>query len=400
MSNAVDFHEKRNSRPTPIKVWDASEFQDKELPRRDWLIPGILVRGSITMLNGAGGVGKSLLCLQLQVASAIGAQWLGLDVPKMNSFGFYCEDDAEEIHRRLHDVCKHYGCTFADLDGRVRFASRVGEQNELMTFGYRNDKGIKTPVFDQIAEEFSSWGVQLGIIDTVADTYGGNENIRPQARAFINLVRRLALINMGGVLITAHPSRAGLADGSGLSGSTAWEGSVRCRVYFTKPKSPDKDVDGEDEPTDERVLKTMKSNYGPAGEKMRCKYDSGVFIRTDIVNGGSIINRLDDDRKILEAAEYLIRNGTYLAADFNAKNALVNLARKLPSCKLLSWKSAQASQDRLISNKRLEIVQAKRDGKWRTCIRPAHVRYPDEKGPGETDGASQAQSGLNLEGEG
>jgi RecA-family ATPase len=386
MNGAIDYHDRRQQRPQPIRIRNAGDFEGKPIPEREWLVPSILIRRGITMLSGAGGVGKSLLCLQLQVAAALGMPWLGIEMPApLTSFGFYCEDDEEEIHRRLADVCRHYGCTPGDLGDRVRFASRVGEQNELMTFFGRGDKGTRTALLAQLEEEVRMWGDQLIIIDTVADTFLGNENIRPQVRAFVTAIRRLALINNGGVIITAHPSRAGLSDGSGLSGSTAWEGSVRNRVYFTRPRSPDKDVDGEDEPTDERILKTMKSNYGPAGDKMRVRWKEGCFIRTDLAGGGSMFDALADQRKLLEAAEYLVNRGAMLAADPNARTSLVVLARNLPSCKAMSWKAALNAQERLLDEGRLVIVELGPPSKRRRYIRPTHCRYPGEGEGGETE---------------
>lgn len=388
MSTVKDLDARRNTRPTPLLIKDAAEFQSRPVPERKWLIPGILIHRGITMISGDGGTGKSLLCLQLQVAAALGQPWMGIDLPEgMPSFGFYCEDDNEEIHRRLYDICQHYRCEFRDLEGLVRFVSRVGEQNELMNFyGRNNDSGSRTALLGQLEEDVRMCGTRLVLIDTVADTFAGNENIRPQVRAFITALRRLALINDGGVIVTAHPSVSGLADGSGRSGSTGWNGSVRSRIYFYKPKSPDKDIDGEEEPSNERVIKTMKSNYGPAGDKIRCEWQQGVFVRTDIENksNGGMFNRLDQDRRLLDAASYLVKNGSMLSADPNAKTSLNAMARKLPSCRDINFKAAISSQDRLVEGGKLVKTEMGPKSKRRLYIRPAHLRYPGED-RGETE---------------
>lgn len=391
MSVVKDLDAKRGTRPTPLLIRDAADYQSRAVPDRKWLIPAVLIHRGITMISGDGGTGKSLLCLQLQVAAALGQPWMGIQLPEsMGSFGFYCEDDDEEIHRRLYDICRHYGCDFRDLEGLVRFVSRVGEQNELMTFYGRNDDGGKrTMLLNQIEEDVRMAGTKLVIVDTVADTFGGNENIRPQVRGFISALRRLALINNGGVIVTSHPSVSGLADGTGRSGSTGWNGSVRARIYFYKPKSPDKDIDGEEEPTNERILKTMKSNYGPAGDKMRCQWEQGVFVRTDIAaSGATIFDRLDCDRKLLGAAEWLIKQGNYPSAERVSRTCLATLARDLPSCKLYSFKQLYASQARLTDEGKLVIVEVSKDGKKSRRIRPAYIRFPGENDEGGTDRAS------------
>jgi hypothetical protein len=249
-----------------------------------------------------------------------------------------------------------------------------------MTFWGRNDDGGKrTSLLTQIEDDVRMCGARLIIIDTVADTFAGNENIRPQVRAFITALRRLALINNGGVIVTAHPSVSGLADGSGRSGSTGWNGSVRSRIYFYKPKSPDKDVDGEDEPTNERVLKTMKSNYGPSGEKMRCQWEHGVFVRTD-VHPASMLDRLDAKAKLLTAARYFIDRGCFLAALPSTKTSLAAMARTLSSCKSFSPAALIAAQDALVAEGKLRIVEIGPQSRRRRYVRPADSIYPGEVG--------------------
>lgn len=376
---AIDLDKERAGRPAPLRVVDASDFQGKPVPERDWLIPQMLLRRSVTLVNGDGGVGKSLLMMQLQVAAALGEPWLGLPMPAdgITSFALYCEDDEEEVQRRLADVLRFYNASFADLHGRVLFMSRVGEINEMMKFGWKNDTGQRTALFNQVEDQIRMRGVQLTVLDTVADVFMGNENIRPQVRGFITAIRRLALINNGGVLITAHPSRAGMADGTGLSGSTGWNGSVRSRIYLTKPKVKDADIDGEEGQTNERILKTMKSNYGASGDVIRLRWENGVFMRTD-TTGGSLLDRLDDDRKVLEAARWLIGRGNLLSPSHVSRTALATLVTRVPSCKDITQKKAFAAQERMLGNGKLVTVEMGPKSKRVLYIRPTDMRYPGE----------------------
>lgn len=377
---AIDLDKERAGRPAPLRVVDASDFEGKPVPERDWLIPQMLLRRSVTLVNGDGGVGKSLLMMQLQVAAALGETWLGLPMPEegLTSFALYCEDDEDEVQRRLADVLRFYNASFSDLHGRVLFMSRVGEINELMTFGFKNDTGKRTALFNQVEDMIRMRGVQLTVLDTVADIFMGNENIRPQVRSFITAIRRLALINNGGVLITAHPSRAGMADGTGLSGSTGWNGSVRSRIYLTKPKVKDADIDGEEGQTNERILKTMKSNYGASGDVIRLRWDQGVFVRADS-GGGSLLDRLDDDRKVLEATRWLIQRGERLSPSEKSRTALMHRVPKVPSCNEMTWKDVFKAQERLLSSGKMELVEVGPPTKRVVLIRPSDVRYPEEK---------------------
>lgn len=385
MNSPVDLDHERARRPRPLNVRSVSVFDGKEVPHRRWVVPGFSVEGGITLFAGDGGTGKSLLMIQLQVAAALGEPWLGMPMPEpFSTFGFYCEDDEDELHRRFHDACRHYGCSFGDLGDSVRFISRVGEPNELMTFDRRSDAGKPTALLSQIENEVALYKPRLCVFDTVADVFGGNENIRPQVRAFVTRMRRLALIGRGAVILTAHPSRSGMADGSGQSGSTAWQGSVRARAYLKMPHQPDQDIDGEPEPTNERLLKLMKSNYGPQGDKIRLKWQDGVFLRTDIAGPGSLADQYDDDKKVLDGATWLIERGAKLGAIPKARGSLASMLKDLPSCKLISFRNTVAAQERLIASGKLVLVEIGPPSKRVKCVRPAHLKYPGEAG-GETE---------------
>jgi Toprim-like len=63
-------------------------------------------------------------------------------------------------------------------------------------------------------------------------------------------------------------------DRTGLSGSTAWNASVRSRLYLERAKT---EKDEEPDP-DLRVLEVVKSNYGPVGERINLRWKDGLFL--------------------------------------------------------------------------------------------------------------------------
>ncbi|MDN3719996.1 hypothetical protein QW131_14380 [Roseibium salinum] len=64
-----------------------------------------------------------------------------------------------------------------------------------------------------------------------------------------------------------------MSSGSGLSGSTAWNNSVRSRLYLERIK----DSDGKETDTEMRVLTTKKANYTKTGTEIRLNWHQGVF---------------------------------------------------------------------------------------------------------------------------
>ena len=117
----------------------------------------------------------------------------------------------------------------------------------------------ETPIWRELVAIVEKDRPRLVILDTLADVFAGNEIARQEARQFVGLLRGLAIAEETAVVLLAHPSLAGMANGSGTSGSTAWSNSVRSRLYLETIKGDD----GREIDADLRVLRTKKSNYGP-----------------------------------------------------------------------------------------------------------------------------------------
>jgi RecA-family ATPase len=290
--------QRRNLRPIY-----APQLAGKPIPERPWLVHGWIPDRTVTLLGGDGGTGKSLLSLQLMVACALGKPWLGLAVKPCKVFALFCEDDETEVHIRLDSIARHYGADFGDLEG-VGWSARSGLENVLMSFDQQNNRKI-APLWNEMAAEVKESGAQLVIIDTLADVFAGNENFRQQARSFVGQLRQLAQEIDGAVILTAHPSVAGQASGTGLSGSTAWNNSVRSRLYLTRPKESDADMSD-----NERVLRRMKANYAGIGDEIRMKWEDGVLIPEKIQTGlyGSI-ERDKAERAFIDALRSALARG-------------------------------------------------------------------------------------------
>lgn len=384
MASVIDINDPKNPRVQPVRVINPAQWQDQPVPERQWLIPGICVRGGATLLNGDGGVGKSLLCLQMQTALAVEKPWLGIATPRnggrgTRSLGIYCEDEPEELQRRQRDICQYYGCEMRDLDGLAFMMSRVGESNTLMSFNRREGGGTITNFFRQVEAIINEHGIEVVIIDTAADTFGGNEIDREQVRTFVQKLRAWALKSRGTVIITQHPSVSGMASGAGSSGSTGWNNSVRSRIYLTQPKRTDDD--GDEIPTNERFLKFMKSNYGPKAAKLRLAWEGGVFKTVGELKPGGLFDELALREKVLDAAADYVQRGIELSPDPQSRTCLVNRIRNdrndmgHVSQSMLIKAHAQLVED----GKLVTITMKSADRRIRSYVRPSWMRYPGEE---------------------
>ncbi len=284
-------------------------------PERRWLVHEWIPWGNVTMLSGDGGMGKSLLLQQLLTCAAIGRDWLGQRVEPVKAMGVFCEDDVDELRRRQDDINAHLNIGPEDLTN-LRWMCRTGEDTALMTFPLHDAPGERTPFFQQVLNATKNHGAQLVGLDALHDFFVGNENVRPQARGFINALRSLATDTDGSVVLTAHPSLSGLGSGSGMSGSTAWNNAVRSRLYLTRPK------DNGDTDQNERVLQRKKANYAGSGDQIRLTWANGVFTHqpqeTGIVDAAA--RGIRADRVFLELLATSTKNGVNVSPSPTSRN--------------------------------------------------------------------------------
>ena len=255
---------------TAFRVFDACTLVSTKAPERLFHVDPYLPSGDVTLLSGDGGTGKSLLALQLAVATVTGGKWCGSKVTQGGVLYLSAEDSVDEIHRRLEAVVRHERLRDEQLQG-FRIVSLAGKDALLAVPKQGKSVLSPTPLYDDLEKLIAEHRPKLLVIDTLADVFGGSEIDRAHARQFVGLLRRWALEFDCSVLLLSHPSLSGLSSGSGTSGSTAWSNSVRSRLYLDRDSA-----DGESDPNT-RTLRVQKSNYGPIGEKIRLRWHDGVF---------------------------------------------------------------------------------------------------------------------------
>ena len=277
------------SEAPPLPFINIVAWHEREVPKREWTVENRIPARTVTLLSGDGGVGKTILALHLSVAIVLGCDWIGTLPEPGPVLAICCEDEEPELHRRLARIVQHCGGSFADL-ATLHLISLAGE-SALLATPARNGLLAPTQLLQRISEAACDLKPRLVLLDNSADVYGGNENDRAQVRQFVGLLRSIAMASGAGVLLTSHPSLTGLSSGSGLSGSTAWNASVRSRLYFKRAI-----IDKDEEPDpDLRVLEVVKANYGPVGETIMLRWDNGLFLP---VAGQSTLEKLAREQKV------------------------------------------------------------------------------------------------------
>lgn len=259
-------------RPRMSLFFPASEFAGVLPPPRQWHVDGLIPANQVTMLGGDGGVGKSLLALQLAVSSAAGRAWIGHHPAQGPAMYISAEDDRDEMHRRVADIAASQSIDMKSLSDLI-LRSLAGEDALLAVADSRQGTLQTTPLLSELDQAIGDYGIKSLYLDTLADFHSGQENDRATARQFIGILRGLALRHECPIILLAHPSLTGMSSGSGLSGSTAWNNSVRSRLYLERVQE-----DGYEPDPDRRRLSTKKANYGRTGDEWFVRWQDGVFV--------------------------------------------------------------------------------------------------------------------------
>lgn len=206
----------------PLETVRAASFASQATPRRAFLDSGGLFPSrNVSMLSGDGGTGKSLLAMQLSAAVATGTTWLGLVVNRGPVLYFSAEDDLDETHIRLKEICSAEGLDLSQMIG-LELAVLAGKDAVLAVEAATGGKIGLTPLFERLRLRMAMTKPSLLVLDNLADIFAGNENVRPLARQFIGALRGLAIEFDCVVLLLSHPSLSGMNTGTGASGNTAW----------------------------------------------------------------------------------------------------------------------------------------------------------------------------------
>jgi len=332
-----------------MQPWDSTPA-----PPRPWAVIDRIPINQPTLFSGEGAAGKTIVELQLCAAHVLARDWLG-GLPEPGPAIYYgAEDDADELRRRLTAIAEHYGVRFSDLiAGGLHLLSFAGA-DAVLAIPDRQGKVQPTTLYGRLLEAAGDIRPKHIGIDATADTFAGNEIDRSQVRQFVGLMRKLAIVANGSVVLLAHPSLTGISSGSGLSGSTAWHNSVRARMLL---KSPSRDSNDDQSTSDLRELSFLKNNYGALAERIVLRYRNGLFLPEA---GQSTLEKLARDQKVdetfLDVLGKLIKQNRPVSPSTHASNYGPKVIADHPDGKAYTQRDYQAALERLLATNRIHIA--------------------------------------------
>jgi RecA-family ATPase len=320
----------------------AADLDGLPIPRRQWLVKDVIPHRNVTLLSGDGGLGKTIIALMLGTSLSTRTTWLGLECMQGPFLYIGAEDDSDELHRRLDQMRRELGHSWGEL-ADFHFRSFAGEDALVGIFDRSAQAMRATPLLAMIETRIRDLGAIACVLDTSADVFGGDEINRTQVRQFVGLLRGVCIRNDTSILLLAHPSLAGMASGSGTSGSTGWNNSVRSRMYL--------EADVKD--PDARILKFMKSNYAAKAKPMRLRWQNGLFVPDDGEKAAAAA-QINAEAKFLQMLDLYTAQERHVSASRSVMYAPTIFSRD-PACKGFSMQVLQDAMNALFIKKEIVI---------------------------------------------
>jgi hypothetical protein len=182
-------------------------LDEKSIPPRDWVIPGLLMRKQVTVLVAPSGAGKSLLTLQVGIACTLHREWAGWR-PRRKSrvLVINSEDDIDEMRRRLAAAAHRMDIDQQAIANDFLLAD-TGNGTIVATFDARKKTLVRTPLLEQVVATIIANGIDVLFVDPFAETFEGDENSNSELKWAGYLWREVARRTNAAVCLVHHTKK-------------------------------------------------------------------------------------------------------------------------------------------------------------------------------------------------
>ncbi|HSR79637.1 MAG TPA: AAA family ATPase, partial [Hyphomicrobiaceae bacterium] len=357
-------------------------WDDSMLGPQQWTVPDLIPTKEVCLFSGTGGGGKSTIALHLCAAHALGLNWLNWGPVQGPSIFIDCEDHIDVVRRRLTAVIQLYDKRFADLQaGGLHLLSRHGNPDNLFATADRSGKLVPTTFYQQVLADAARIKPVQIVLASSANIYAGSEIDRSQVTQFVGMLLQLAVASGGSVILISHPSLAGMANSSGISGSTGWHNTVRSRMYLEGVKAKqgglnngDPAEEAEEIDSDLRRLKFLKNQYGPAAAEVVLRWRSGMFLPPSVPTDFEKAARtVQAEPVLMTGLRRIMAAGGNLSGDLSAKNYAPRVIAKEPeaSAAKVTLKDLKAALVSMLASGKIKVVTFGSPSHRRSRIEPA-----------------------------
>lgn len=388
--NVVPLWDRSESIPVPIgsRIRYPSDITGPP-PPDIWLVDGVLLPGTVSLVAGASKIGKSLSVQQMLVAIALGREWMGRPTEQARCFAVFTEDVDKQLDRRSISIAEHYEVDLSVLDREMGWYACPADDSVIWEAEY--GKGGPTFLWHQIFGDqgiVADHGYRVLVLDHAAALFMINHNSATQVSQAVRALTREAIRHGIAIILLIHPNKT---DKASFSGSGQWQAASRAGFNLARPKPPD-GMDEDDmrygEFANQRVFTSLGSNYVATARPERWQYRNGVFVLDDAPDQRprhkremTESDRMDLRYRLLIGCKRALQHGVVIPADVTAPRSLPHLARSYgdPEIRQVAYNDLYECQQALIDAGQLVMVRVG----TRCLIRPAEFSPYDGEQPWE-----------------
>ena len=258
---------------------------------------GVLCRGEVAVLSGAGGVGKSTLALQWALAAALAdasetthGESGGMGVKAGRTLILTYEDSARRVAERstlalsLPSLAELANAA-PDASGAVNERVRVCAMRGWPLWGVSEGRHALTRP-DALPAWAAAWHLaatrepDLVIVDPVMSAYVADSHSVAFVRSFVDALFATAERHGCGVLLVAHSTKAARRDKDrdatgAVAGSAAWTDAARGVLTLERSVSAKDGTAGDRATRGHRELRCVKANYSRLFDRDLAEHRTG-----------------------------------------------------------------------------------------------------------------------------
>lgn len=274
------------------------DFNELTLPRRQWIYGHDYIRGFVSVLASAGGIGKTSLTIVEALAICTGRNLLDTQVKeKTKVWVLNLEDPRSEIQMRTLAAMKHYGISPEEVRGNLFID---GEDTIEVTLAAETRDGLvlNDAMGDTMIERIKRDNIGTVMIDPFVSTHLVNENSNSGIQAVVALLRRIARETNAAIVLVHHVRKSNGEDATidSVRGAGALIGAARAARVVNRVSVDDAIQLGvsPDEATGLFRVDDGKSNLAPPADRAVYRRMIGVQLANEEWVGVCIPFKLPD----------------------------------------------------------------------------------------------------------
>ena len=259
-----------------------ANFDEMTMPRRQWLYGTSYIRGYISVLASAGGVGKTSLTIVEALSIATGMPLLDEEVHDQgNVWLINLEDPRSELNMRVLAAMKHYGLKKDDVYGKLFID---GEDDIKIVMAAEGRDGLVTndALATYFQEKIISENITTVIVDPFVSVSQVNENSNTSIQVVVAMFRAIARNANCSVTLVHHTRKGNGEDANvdSIRGAGSLIGAARTARIINKISVEDAMQLGfpEDQATGMFRVDDAKQNLAAATDKSLYRRIIGVQI--------------------------------------------------------------------------------------------------------------------------